>query len=69
MTRGKSTVKCVRPMKDNYCQGCVEEENTKRDLEKHLAEEKLNDKKSSSSSNKRKPATQVLNERDSKKPK
>ena len=56
-------------MKDRYCQGCVEEENTKRDLEKHSAEEKLNDKKISSSTNKRKPAAQVLNERDSKKPK
>ena len=69
MTRGKSTVKCVRPMKDNFCESCVEEENTKRDLEEQLAKDKLSNKKVSTSSNKRKDATQVPNERDSKKPK
>ena len=69
MTRGKSTVKCVRPMKDNFCESCVEEENTKRDLEEQLAKDKLSNKKLSTSSNKRKDATQVPNERDSKKPK
>ena len=69
MTRGKSTVKCVRPMKDNFCESCVEEENTKRDLEEQLAKDKLSNKKVSTSSNKRKDDTQVPNERDSKKPK
>ena len=41
-------------MKDNFCESCVEEENTKRDLEEQVAKDKLSNKKVSTSSNKRK---------------
>ena len=49
MTRGKSTVKCVRPMKEHYCYDCVETENKKRNLEEQLAKEKKLKQKSTKS--------------------